>query len=44
MTQDGPNISWLDQELRHARRRFELRDIVDKQQVVMARPAQHLVS
>ncbi|HHX45225.1 MAG TPA: hypothetical protein GX714_14740 [Chloroflexi bacterium] len=44
-TQDSPNISWLDQELRRTRAVVsELRDIVDKQQVVMADQAQHLVS
>ena len=44
-TQDSPNISWLDQELRRTRAVVaELRDLVDKQQVVMADQAQRLVS
>lgn len=44
-TQDSPNVSWLDQELRRTRAVVsELRDIVDKQQVVMADQAQRLVS
>lgn len=44
-TQDSPNVSWLDQELRRTRAVVaELRDLVDKQQVTMADQAQRLVS
>ncbi len=44
-TQDSPNVSWLDQELRRTRAVVsELRDLVDKQQVVMADQAQRFVS
>jgi hypothetical protein len=43
--QDSPNVSWLDQELRRTRTVVsELRDLVDKQQVIMADQAQRLVS
>ena len=44
-TQDGPTVSWLDQELRRTRAIVsELRDVVDKQQVAMTDQAQRMVS
>ena len=44
-TQDSPNVSWLDQELRRTRALVaEMRDLVDKQQVAMTDQNQRLVS